>query len=321
VSGTAGQRPVVTKIRLFKSNKLLIIMKKKILLYSILIGFSLNLWAQDYQIGTSLALWKNPSVSDFADAKANGFEYLEVTMNQFRDLPEYEAVSRINTLKEKIDSAGLKVWSIHLPFSRTLNISVLDDTKREENVKLIAKMIELSAIFKPSRLVLHPSSEPIADSVRDQRIANSIQSIGILREYAKKTGAQLCMENLPRTCLGNTPEELLRIIENYTDVGICFDTNHYLQGTPLDFVRKAGHKIATLHVSDYDGTDERHWIPGDGNIRWGELVHHVRKSGYKGIFMFETTKNRENNPVSPKQLANSFKIIEKEYVKYAEKND
>ena len=76
-----------------------------------------------------------------------------------------------------------------------------------------------------------------------------------------------------------------------------------------------------LHVSDYDGTDERHWIPGDGNIRWGELVHHVRKSGYKGIFMFETTKNRENNPVSPKQLANSFKIIEKEYVKYAEKND
>jgi sugar phosphate isomerase/epimerase len=221
-------------------------------------------------------------------------------------------------LKEKIDSAGLKVWSMHLPFSRTLDISVLDDEKRDENVRFIAKMIELSAIFKPSKLVLHPSSEPISDSIREQRIINSVQSIGILREYAEKIDAQLCIENLPRTCLGNTPEELLRIVENYPDVGICFDTNHYLQGNPLDFVRKAGHRIATLHVSDYDGTDERHWIPGEGIIAWGEMLYLIKKAGYKGVFMYETTKDKDNNAVSPQRLANSFKMIEAEYAVYVQ---
>jgi hypothetical protein len=174
-------------------------MNKKILLYCILISISLNLWAQDYQKGTSMALWANPSVADLTDARQNGLDYVEVALNKcYRGIPEDEIIPCIYALKEKIDSAGLKVWSIHLPFSRTLDISVLDDSVREKNVRFIAQMIQLSAIFKPSRLVLHPSSEPIADSIREQRMANSVQSIGILRKYAGKIGAQLCMENLPR---------------------------------------------------------------------------------------------------------------------------
>jgi sugar phosphate isomerase/epimerase len=294
-------------------------MTKTILLYCILFGLQVNIWGQNKSLGTSTALWKNPSVADLADAKQNGIHYIEVALNKcYRGVPEDEIIPCIYDLKEKIDSAGLQVWSIHLPFSRTLDISVLDDSVREKNVRFIAQMIQLSAIFKPSRLVLHPSSEPVADSIREQRIANCIQSVGILREYSKETGAQLCMENLPRTCLGNTPEELLRIIDAYPEVGICFDTNHYFQGTPLHFVEVAGNRIGTVHISDYDGINECHWIPGDGNIRWGELVHHIRKAGYTGVFMYETTKDRENSAVSPKRLADSFKMIERECAAYSQ---
>jgi sugar phosphate isomerase/epimerase len=294
-------------------------MTKKFLLYGMLLGLSVNVWGQSRQLGTSMGLWGKPSVENLIDAKQSGFDYIEVTLNQcYRGISEDEIIPCIYALKEKIDSAELQVWSIHLPFSRTLDISVLADSTREKNVRLIAQMIQLSAIFKPFRLVLHPSSEPIADSIREQRIANSIHSIGILRKYAEKINAQLCMENLPRTCLGNTPEELLRIIENYPDVGICFDTNHYLQGDPVDFARKAGHRIGTIHASDYDGIDERHWIPGDGNIRWGELVHHIRKAGYNGVFMFEAGKNRENKAISPQELVNCFKKVEADYAAYTQ---
>jgi sugar phosphate isomerase/epimerase len=294
-------------------------MKKKILLHCILISLSFNLFAQDYQLGTSTALWKDPSVADLINAKEHSFEYVEVALNQcYRGIPEDEVIPRIYALKAKIDSTGLQVWSIHLPFSRTLDISVLDDAEREKNVKFIAEMIKISEIFKPSRLVLHPSSEPIEDSIREQRIANCIHSIGILLEYAKETGVQLCMENLPRTCLGNTPEELLRIIDNYPEVGICFDTNHYFQGTPLNFVRVAGQRIATIHVSDYDGINECHWIPGDGIIEWGELVYNIKKAGYNGVFMYETTRNKEKEYVSPQQLADSFKMIETDCKNYSQ---
>lgn len=268
---------------------------------------------QNMQMGTTTALWKDPSVTGFMEAKSNGIEYVEVALNQcYRNVPEEDVLPKIYALKSKIDSAGLKVWSIHLPFSKTLDISVLDDKDREKNVRFIAGMIQTSAIFNPSKLVLHSSSEPIADSVREQRIQNAISSIGILRKYADEIGAQLCIENLPRTCLGNTPEELLRIVGDYPEVGICFDTNHYLTGTPAHFAQLAGHRIGTLHISDYDGINESHWIPGDGNIPWIELIGIIKEKGYNGIYMYEALKRKNGERATATQLAESFKIINRD---------
>ena len=164
-------------------------------------------YAQKYEVGTTTAVWKAPAAADFLHAKATGVKYVEVAFNQcYRGVPVDEVIPRIKEMKAKIDSADIEVWSIHLPFSRTLDISVLDDRLRKENVDFMAEMIELCAMFQPTCLVLHPSSEPIADSIRAQRIANASESIAYLKKYADAIGAQLCIENLPRTCLGNTPE-------------------------------------------------------------------------------------------------------------------
>lgn len=285
-------------------------MKTNLLLGCLFIGLTSQLIAQDIQMGTTTALWKKPVAADFADAKQNGIEYVEVALNQcYRNVSEDEVIPRINALKSMIDSAGVKVWSIHLPFSRTLDISVLDDETRNRNVDIISRMIKASSVFNPSKLVLHASSEPIEDSIREQRIQNAIRSIGILREYANEIGAQLCVENLPRTCLGNTPEELLRMIEDYPDVGICFDTNHYLKGTPLHFAQMAGHRIGTLHISDYDGAKESHWIPGDGIIPWSKLLKTIKEKGYEGIYMYEALRSKSGEHATAKQLADSFELI------------
>ncbi len=293
------------------------IMKKIIVLLGCYFFFILPFYSQEYSIGTTSALWKSLSAQDFKEAKTFGFEYVEIALNQcYRGVPMEEVVTRIFDMKAKVDSADIKVWSIHLPFSKTLDISVSDPVERAKNVKFIEGMIELSAMFHPQRLVLHPSSEPIPDSIRTERIKNAQESIGILRKYAQKTGAELCVENLPRTCLGNTPDELLQIIEPFPDVKICFDTNHFLNGDPLEYIRKLGNRIGTIHVSDYDGVNECHWIPGDGNIKWGKLVYMLKEAGYNGVFMYETTKNNEKKPVSPLQLADSYKLIQSQYDKY-----
>jgi sugar phosphate isomerase/epimerase len=44
---------------------------------------------------------------------------------------------------------------------------------------------------------------------------------------------------------------------------VCFDTNHLLKESSEDFARAVGPHIVTLHVSDYDGKDERHWMAGE----------------------------------------------------------
>ena len=142
-------------------------------------------YAQKYEVGTTTAVWKAPAAADFLHAKATGVKYVEVAFNQcYRGVPVDEVIPRIKEMKAKIDSADIEVWSIHLPFSRTLDISVLDDRLRKENVDFMAEMIELCAMFQPTCLVLHPSSEPIADSIRAQRIANASESIAYLKKYA-----------------------------------------------------------------------------------------------------------------------------------------
>lgn len=288
----------------------------------IFIALPFVLSAQELPIGTTTALWKNPTAASMAEAKEAGFDYIEVAINQFyRNVPPQEVKPRIYEFIERIDSAGIKVWSVHLPFSKTLDISVLDDSLRQKNVEFMAEIIELCAGFKPEKLVLHPSSEPIEDNQKEQRIANSIHSIGYLRTYADKIGAQLCIENLPRTCLGNTPDELLRIVGDFPEVGICFDTNHYLTGSPFEFIEKAGGRIATVHASDYDGINECHWIPRQGVIDWGKMLYDLKKSGYRGVFMFETTKDHElNQRATPERLSESYKFIKEQYVDYEKKS-
>jgi sugar phosphate isomerase/epimerase len=291
-------------------------MIKKTVLFIVFFTAILCVHAQPYEVGASSCLFGgNPDLSDFQELKNQGINYIEYDLNAcYRGIPENEIAPCAQAMKERIDSAGLSVWSIHLPFSRTLDISVLDDRKREENVRFMAKMIELCAILKPSRLVLHPSSDPVYDVDREQRMTNSSQSIAILQHSADKIGTRLCIENMPRTGLGNTPEELVRIIDKIPDVGICFDTNHYGRGTAEHFVRVAGHKIATIHASDFAGRDECHWLPTQGIIHWEQFMKELTCAGYKGVFMYEATKDKNSNAkLSPQQVADSFNVIQTAY--------
>ena len=69
--------------------------------------------------------------------------------------------------------------------------------------------------------------------------------------------------------------------------GVCFDTNHLLKEPPREFARSMGSHVKSLHVSDYDMIDERHWLMGNGVIEWEDLIAAIAESGYDGVFMFE----------------------------------
>lgn len=285
---------------------------KKYILMGVLSAFLFSCQPQDYEVGTTTAIWKKPTATDFMQAKEQGVHYIEVAFNQcYRGVPAEEVMPRIAEIKEKVDSADIQVWSVHLPFSRTLDISVLDDSLREANVLFMAQMIEQCEQFKPARLVLHPSSEPIADSIRAQRIKNARQSIAHLKVYADRIGAQLCIENLPRTCLGNTPKELLGIIRDIPGVKVCFDTNHFTQGSTEHFMGILGKYIGTIHASDFDLVNECHWLPTQGKIDWKHFVADLKRDGYQGVFMYEATKDCDHNKErpTPQRIQETFKKI------------
>ena len=94
------------------------------------------------------------------------------------------------------------------------------------------------------------------------------ESIDKLLPAAKEIGTQLCIENLPRIYLGRTSSEIWFLIQDYPEVIVCFDSNHLLIEDHNLFFQNVGHRIGTIHTSDYDKVDERHWMPGLGVIDW-----------------------------------------------------
>lgn len=244
---------------------------------------------KSYDLGISQALFGSLSKSEAESMPKAGVKYIEVTMNTFwRNQTLEECYKRARSTKEIIDNTeGLEVWSVHLPFSNTLDISVLDNGARAENVATMAEMIRLAGEFGPKKLVLHPSSEPIAEADRQARLNCAKESIGKLLPVAKEIGAQLCIENLPRTCLGRTSGDMKYLIEDYPEVMICFDTNHLLMEDHNMFFSNVGNRIGTIHASDYDKTDERHWMPGLGIINWPHFLTCLLHYGYEGVFMTE----------------------------------
>ena len=242
-----------------------------------------------YTLGTSLAINSSQTDANMARIPAAGIWWVAVTCNSFwRNIPEAEWDWRARDIQKRIRDYGLHVWSCHLPYSGTMDISVLDDAKRAANVELFKRMIRLCGeLYAPQRLVLHPSSEPIGDAERPQRLANARASIRELAPVAKEIGAVLCVENLPRTCLGRVTAEMKELIADTPDVMVTFDVNHLLIESHEQYFDALGDRIGNVHMSDYDRVDERHALPGNGVIDWPYVHWRLRMSGYNGIFMHE----------------------------------
>ncbi len=193
-------------------------------------------------------------------------------------------------LRKNADAAGIEIWSYHLPFSRQIHIASPDEEYRAKMVAYLESMIEKACAIGVRRFVIHPSTEPITDEERPLQMAASKKSLAELAQFADERGAVLCVEDLPRTCLGHTADEVAELISADERLKVCFDVNHLLTVfgcTHREFIEKLGHRIETTHMSDYDFLDEKHFFPGYGMINWKEVVELLEAADYSGPFLYE----------------------------------
>lgn len=239
----------------------------------------------------------------FKALKENGLDSVELSLPQTQyDTYDYAAIRRCAA------EAGVEIFSFHLPFypGRWLDPSTPDEAAREDCISLLKRMLDYAATAGAKVAVIHPSGEPHTEEERPDRIARSKRSLAELCEYAADLGLRLAVENLPRTCLGRDSGEMLELVSADERLVICFDTNHLLSEDPVDFIRKCGHKIVTLHVSDYDLLDERHWLPGEGTANWPAMVAALREVGYSGPWNYEVGSEPDKYLVPPYTRTNAM---------------
>ena len=271
-------------------------------------------FAKQLKKGTSLSFVHGSlDPATLKNIRSAGFDCIEISMKMEPLVHKYGFIERAEEYGKMIADAGLELWSLHLPFARTVDISLTRKFERDYATSLDAELIKAAAKAGAKVCVLHPSSEPIDEKDRPMRVRRSHESVKKLAAVADSVGITLAVENLPRTCLTRTPDEMAKILEG-TSANMCFDANHSLTLSNLDYlkqIKQYGIKVATVHFSDYDFINERHRIPGDGINDWNAILASLEDMGYAGPLMYEVSAQPADRSVTYtlEQLSQNMDIL------------
>ncbi len=259
---------------------------------------------KEWRVGASTACfgsWSPELVKSYADA---GVASMELSTGLEQYFGELRFIDRAEEIGETTRSLGVELRSIHLPFGQRLDVS-REDIWAQQTVDVNLALIDAAHRAGVPLVVIHPSSEPIKDEDRPKRLEISKRNLSYLAKRTAGYGMKLCVEDLPRTCLGRTSDDINYLIADDPDLWCVFDTNHLLMQDNAEFVKAVGSKIVALHVSDYDFIDERHVIPFDGKNDWKGIIEALEQAGYPGDWTYELKRGW-----TPEQLVENKRKLE-----------
>lgn len=234
-----------------------------------------------FKIGLSTC-FKKIDETLFAQYQKNKIDAMEIST-------EYQNYASLNykEIRSLANQYDITLWSYHLPFQKMDEVDISNKELQKHTIESWSELIKKGVEIGIDKFVAHPSTEPIEENERKDKLEYSKEGLAKLADVAKEAGAVIAVENLPRTCLGNCHKEIKELISYHDDLKVCFDTNHLLFEDAVDFIHQLSNKIITTHVSDFDFINERHWLPGEGKLDWQKLISTLKEVNYQGIWLYE----------------------------------
>ena len=236
-----------------------------------------------YKIGIAAGGPRKPvTTENFEAMKKAGMDAIELSIASYEDF-DFKRAKQIS------EQTGIELWSIHSHMHQSFDISSLDNESNKRAIKEFTRLIDKISEIGMDKIVIHPTHtpEPFDQSERPEKIKHAKECLNYLAEYGHPKGVQIALEDLPRTCLGNTIEEHLDLLSANDKLRVCFDFNHSLIDDTAEFIKAVGDKIITTHVSDRDDINERHWLPGEGILDWKKIIDAFNSTGYNGAWIYE----------------------------------
>ncbi len=240
-------------------------------------------------------------------AKECGFDYVEVGISgpYFASLLSTEILDEI---VDKILKSGIKV-TLHMPFGKPWNdLATQWDNDRLEIVKFYGKIMDKFKPCKPLAFVFHPGGQEYNENNKEKVLSNFYTSV---EELTKLTDAKICIENMVRSNICETVDQMLALLENAPSAYCVLDVNHLLHDKTDDAILRIGKKLKHLHISDYDFIDERHMMPGDGKIDWMKVLACLDEIGYDGIFNYEISAKKYGYTI--KDIKDNYERLFEQY--------
>ena len=224
---------------------------------------------------------------------------------------------KVSAMAERQKLGQLTVGSVHIPFGSGWEFSSPAQSAHDQVVSRTAAFIEACAPLNCRNFTMHGCLEPVPLEPRErhQHLLAFRRTLEELLPVARQYNVSINVEDLPRSCLGNTIEELAEMLDGFPleNVGVCFDVNHFCNCAERlpEGIRTFAPRIRAMHISDYDGVDETHWYPGLGIIDWPAIMDAVRELPNDTVLIFEcfgflVIPPHQNRTMDPKLRLKSF---------------
>lgn len=188
-----------------------------------------------------------------------------------------------------VKSYELKIDNVHLPFEGTNLLWSEDRSKRCCQTNKIINWMNECKNSGANTVVMHTTHGN--NYILDYSLG--YESFNKIVKVAENIKLKVAFEN---TQMFHYTDFILKEFDsNYA--GFCYDSSHdFVNGQSCgDILDKWKHKLLAVHLSDNDGTCDRHWIPGKGHVNWEKIIDVIKLADCKSFSMeaypFEEEKN------------------------------
>lgn len=262
------------------------------------------------RVGCSIGIL-NANYNELKTMKESGIDCVEIALGTWlfsKEKSDEEITARMKSARQAADSAGIEIWSIHMPFGKEIDLSQSDESIRQSTVALQQRILRFCKILRPRVILFHPSWY-LGLNERPTRIAQLQRSVKELNPLVKEAGAIMVIENMLgyellrnekyERPLGRTVEEVQLIMKQMPrDVYSAIDMNHI--DHPERLIRAMGKRLKSVHISDGNGRAECHYMPnpcsGKGDNDWNQILLELYRAGYTGPFMYEVGAKEFDEP-------------------------
>ncbi|MFH2069179.1 MAG: sugar phosphate isomerase/epimerase family protein [Candidatus Omnitrophota bacterium] len=195
-----------------------------------------------------------------------------------------------NRLTDKLEKFGIKIRTMHAPFSEILDISSLDESLRKEAVNEIKTAVSVFRRLPGAEtVIIHPGGILSRNEEEKLRLVQSRKSLVELDQALLENKLCLAAENMLPGLVGWHPSDLSFLIEGLPNTGICLDTGHaHISGVLEAVLKTLKDKIISFHLSDTCDSVDRHLVPFEGTIDWPDFRKKALDRKRPAFLTFET---------------------------------
>jgi sugar phosphate isomerase/epimerase len=220
--------------------------------------------------------------------KKAGYDYV---MLWWEDESYPDFVDRRDLVKI-VKNNGLKLDNIHLPYDDINMLWSSDISNRQGHTDKIMTWMHECKESGADMVVMHTTN---GDNCKLDYL-NGYESFNKIVKCAEDIKLKLAFEN---TQMFHYTDFILKeFASEYA--GFCYDSSHdFVNGQSFgEILEKWKHKLFCVHLSDNDGTCDRHWIPTKGHVNWNRIINIIKQTNCKS-FSMETYPFQEEKELEP----------------------